>query len=150
MRRQHYPELAPGSLTVDSALNTLNVATYWERRVAEYAGGRLNHYWPRSFQEFVIKKARGAALGGEENLYDRPYDTFFRWNGYPSRETHYPTDSKLLAAVKKKIEELRRLPGVAAAADAIEGGFGELLARNGDEAHLRTLYRQYHTEPGDL
>jgi hypothetical protein len=46
--------------------------------------------------------------------------------------------------------ELRRLPGVAAAADAIEAGFGELLARNGDEARLRALYAQYRTEPGDL
>jgi hypothetical protein len=150
MRRQHYPELAPGWVAVDSALRPLDLSTYWERRAAEYAGGRINHYWPRSFQEFVIKKARGAALGGEENLYDRPYDTFFRWNGYSSRENHYPTDPKFLALVKKKIQALRRLPGVAAAADAIEGGFGELLWRNGDEARLRSLYRQYHTEPGDL
>ena len=157
MRRQHIPELAPGRIAVDSALESMNLEVYWERRQAQYAGGRINHYWPKSFQEFIVKKARGAALaaledqhGNKNNLYDRPYDKFFVWNGHGTPENAHPADPGLLAAVKAHIQALRALPDVAEAADRIERGFGPLLARVGDDSHLRQLYAQNSADPGDL
>jgi hypothetical protein len=150
MRRQHHPEVAPGFWVVDSVFERIDIATIWERRQAQYAGGRINHYWPRSFQEFAIKKARGAALGEEMALYDRPYKRFFIWNGLASAENHYPTDPRLLEEVKNRIASLRRLDGVAAAADRIEQGFPELLARVADEQTLRSEYALSRVEPGDL
>jgi hypothetical protein len=150
MRLQHIPELMPGRAVVDSALLALDVDTYWQRRTPQYSGGRINHYWPRSFEEFVIKKARGAALGGEHNLYDRPYSLFFTWNGFGTPENRYPTDANLLRLTQQRIESLRRLDGVAAAADRIERGFPVMLAKIGDEPRLRRLYAQNRREPGDL
>lgn len=150
MRRQHHPEVAPGRWVVDSALQRLDIATIWERREAQYDGGRINHYWPRSFQEFAIKKARGAALGRDMEIYDRPYARFFMWNGYASPENHYPTDARLLQAVKNRIAYLRRLEGVAAAADRIEQRFPSVLARVASEETLRAAYDRCKVEPGAL
>ena len=48
MRQQHAPDVAPGFVFVDSAFNALDPATMDQRREAEYRGGRLNHYWPKS------------------------------------------------------------------------------------------------------
>lgn len=150
MRRQHHPEPAPGCPVVDSAFDRIDLKQIWERKTAQYAGGRINHYWPRSFQEFAVKKARGAALGIEENLYDRPYQTFFQWNGHARVDNYYPTDPRLLERIKDRLGYLRGLDGVAVAADRIERGFPDLLARIADERRLREEYERSKVEPGPL
>jgi hypothetical protein len=150
MRHQHYPEVAPGFKVVDSTFQPIDLSTIWERREAEYGGGVINHYWPRSFQEFAVKKARGASLKIENNLYDRPYEHFFTWNGYESKENHFPTDPKLLRLVKCKILSLRALEEVAAAADRIEEGFPNFLARIASDQSLRKKYEQSSAEPAEL
>jgi hypothetical protein len=150
MRHQHYPEVAPGFTVVDSLFQPLDLATIWERRRAEYGGGRLNHYWPRSFQEFAVKKARGVSLKIEDNPYDRPYEQFFTWNGHASADNRYPTDPNALQKVKDQIEALRALEGVAAVADRIDREFPRLLARVTGKQNLRAAYAKNQTEPGEL
>lgn len=71
MRRRHWPELVPGFRFVDSAFQPLDETFMPLRKTAEYSGGRLNHYWPKSFQEFAVKKARGASLGGVRGAAER-------------------------------------------------------------------------------
>jgi hypothetical protein len=150
MRREHHPEMAPGFLVLDSAFNPIDIGAIWERRTAEYSGGRINHYWPRSFQEFAIKKARGAALGPEQNIYDRPYDRFFAWNGHATDENHHPTDPNWCKILHDRIDALRRLDGVAAAADRIEEEWPFILANVADERRLREDYERNRVEPGPL
>jgi hypothetical protein len=150
MRHQHYPEVAPGCVVVDSTFKPVDLSQIWERRQAEYGGGRINHYWPRSFQEFAIKKARGASLAIDNNMYDRPYETFFTWNGRATPENACPADPGLLVSVKARIDALRRLDGVAAMADRIEREFPVFLARVSDERRLRAAYADSAAEPGEL
>jgi hypothetical protein len=152
MRRQHHPEVAPGLWVVDSAFAPLDIQTIWSRKQAQYAGGWLSHYWTRSFQEFAIKKARGASLGNNADmeLYNRPYERFFAWNGFANPDNHFPTDPALVRATKSQIAYLRRLDGVAQAADRIEQGFAALLARAGDEQQLRAAYERCKVDPGNL
>lgn len=150
MRQQHHAELPPGYVHVDSALTPIDQATIWDRRAPNYAGGRLNHYWPRSFQEFAIKKARGATLNFKQNFYDRPYTTFFSWNGYESADAFYPADNGLIAAVKTKIAELRTVPEIVECDDRIQANFPKFLAGISSDEMLRTIYRQNRAEPGPL
>ena len=64
MRQQHFPEIKPGGFLVDSSFKPLNAGTLWERHKPQYDGGRINHYWARSFEEFSVKKARAAPRCG--------------------------------------------------------------------------------------
>ncbi len=150
MRRQHYPELLPGRLTLDSGLNPVDLARIDDRRVAEYAGGTLNHYWPKSFQEFAIKKARGASLGAKQAVYDRPYGKFFEWNGRARPENHRPMPAELIAQVHAEIARLRALPGVAELADRINVAFPVLLERLCPPATLRQHYWNNRRPEGPL
>jgi hypothetical protein len=150
MRRQHYPEVSPGSMVVDSVFQPLNTDTIWERRQAQYGGGRINHYWPRSFQEFAIKKARGATLGSANEVYDRPYSKFFQWNGYSTSKNFFTTDPLLLNSIKTEIDRMRDLGGVAAAADRISGEFDSFLQKAARDELLRIEYEKSATEPADL
>jgi hypothetical protein len=150
MRRQHYPEMAPEFRFVDSAFRPLQESAMFARTVAEYGGGRLNHYWPKSFEEFSVKKARGAILGKEDNLYDRPFSTFFSWNGCSTPQNAFPTDPQMLKGIRGEIAWLRNLPGVADAADEIDRDFPELLHKVCASEALRRLYVANRAEPGPL
>jgi hypothetical protein len=149
MRRDHYAEVKQGGFIVGSTFEAIDLSTIY-RRIPEYAGGQINHYWPRSFEEFAIKKARGATLKMEVNLYDRPYSKFFSWNGYETPENHYPPDSTLLWRVKWQVEELKKLEGVRALSAKLEDGFPYFLRRIVSDAELRGIYKSSQTEPGNL
>ncbi len=153
MRHEHFPDVKAGGFLVDSAFDLLplDVREVWKRRNPQYAGGRLNHYWPKSFEEFAIKKARGKTLNLEENLYDRPFEMFFAWNGYESEDNYYPIDPVMLARVRETVERFKRLEGVGPIADQIEKGFPALLRRYyGGEECLRSLYKRHKTVPIEL
>lgn len=149
MRHDHYAEVKQGGFIVGSTFDVVDLSTIF-RRTPEYAGGRINHYWPRSFEEFAIKKARGATLKMAVNLYDRPYSQFFAWNGYETPENHYPPDPTLLWRMKWQAEELKKLEGVRAASAKLEEGFTHFLRRIASDAELRMIYKRSRTEPSKL
>jgi hypothetical protein len=151
VRHQHYADVIAGGFQVDSAFREVaDPETMWSEPPT-YESGWINHYWPKSFEEFAIKKARGQTLVLEENTYDRPFHLFFNWNDYEIAGNHVPVDPVLCAQVRAGVEDLRRLAGVAAVADAIESRFPQLLEHYyGDRSCLRLLYEEHKNEPSQL
>jgi hypothetical protein len=153
MRNEHFPDVKPGGFLVDSGFDMVpfDVKEMWRKRNPQYAGGRINHYWTKSFEEFAIKKARAQTLNLEKNLYDRPFDLFFAWNGYESEDNYYPIDPVMLGRVRETVERLKRIEGVRALDDQIDRGFPELLKRYyGSADDLGSLYWRHKTGPVDL
>jgi hypothetical protein len=140
MRWVHVPELRPRRIVVDSAFAPLDITRPMEDWPVEYAGGRINHYWPKSFEEFSIKKARGDALKLADNMYARDFRLFFEWNGPDTPETHRPVDPAFLDTVRRGIAELRSMPGVAACEADVERGFRTLLGRYDTAGGLSRIY----------
>jgi hypothetical protein len=153
MRNSHFPHLAKDGFLVDSAFKRLpdDVTETWKLKSPQYAGGRVNHYWPRSFEEFAIKKARARNLNLEVNLYDRPFELFFEWNDYETDINFRPIDPALLDRIKTNVGELRRLEGVGELADQLSERFPHLLrGYYGDGAQLRRLYDNHSSSPKTL
>jgi hypothetical protein len=152
MRFEHYPEVVAGGLLVDSRFDMVpNVEQMWSEWRPQYDGGWINHYWPKSFEEFAIKKARGQTLRLEVNSYDRPFAFFFQWNGYETPDNHLPVDPVVRNRVVTHVAELRSLEGVAEVADRIDRQFHNLVAHYyGDRDRLRSLYEEHMTGPTDL
>jgi hypothetical protein len=123
MRWVHLPQLRPGRIVVDSAFRPFDTTRPFEDWPVEYAGGRINHHWPKSFEEFSIKKARGDTLRLADNVYARDFRLFFEWNGPDTPETHRPVDAAFLDAVRHGIAERRSMPGVAECEADAERGF---------------------------
>jgi hypothetical protein len=140
MRRQHIPDLRAGRIIVDSAFDPFDAGDPWEDWKIQYAGGRVNHYWPKSFEEFSLKKARGEALKLADNEYARDFRLFFEWNGPDTPETHRPVDPAFLDRVRRGMAEMRAMPGVAACEAEVERRFRELLRRYDDAGGLRRIY----------
>ncbi len=153
MRHGHFPDVRPGGVLVDSAFGTvpLDVRELWSERRPQYEGGWINHYWPKSFEEFAIKKARGQTLDLEENTYDRPFKMFFAWNGYAAEDNHFPINPVLLDSVKKTIEKLRNIAGVGELADQIDREFPVLLDHYyGEQKPLPGLFLKHKIAPTEL
>lgn len=150
MRCQHHAEVRPGYLVVDSAFAPIDMTQIWTRSEPNYHGGQINHYWAKSFEEFMVKKSRGATLTMKENHFNRPYQKFFTWNGHATPENYHPTDPSLIQAMHREVARLRELPGVARLADAIDGKFREFVKGLSVDGELSQIYAQHATQPGPL
>jgi hypothetical protein len=150
MRQDHFPDVkAGGGVLVDSVFDPVDLGSMF-CRVPQFGGGRINHYWSRSFEEFAVKKARGASLKMEVNLFDRPFASFFEWNGFESPENHYPVDPVHLMNVKGKIKELEMFEGVGAAAAKLSLNFPDFLKRIYGNDELHKIYEDAKTAPTKL
>ena len=150
MRRQHVPDLRDGCIMVDSVFDPTDADTADTRRPPQYGGGRINHYWPKSFEEFSLKKARGDTLFLAElenrTEYHRGFKHFFEWNAPDSPESHHPCDPVFIAELHRKAAALRALEGVAALEAAVEARFAGLLARYDKDGGLRSIYERMRAE----
>ena len=140
MRQQHIPDLLAGRMIVDSTFEPLDTTGPWQDWPMQYAGGRINHYWPKSFEEFSVKKARGEALKMVDNEYLRDFRLFFDWNGPDTPETYQPVDAVFLDTVQRGMARLRSMPGVAACEAEVERQFPRLLARYDAAGGLPRIY----------
>lgn len=150
MRQQHYPELRSGRFVVDLAFEPFDLQHIWDGRPPSYEGGWISHYWPKSFEEFSLKKARGDALKMDANEYSRPFELFFQWNGLETASNHSPPNSPLIAHVKTVCSTLRTLQGVAEAEAEVERRFGNLLHRYDSVGGLKMIYDRAKRKPGAL
>jgi hypothetical protein len=150
MRMQHVPALRDGCWMSDSLFQPLDPDRAQLARPPQYGGGRINHYWAKSFEEFSLKKARGDSLHLSDpryrTEYHRTFTRFFEWNGAETPETYHPPDPVLLARVKDIIGRLRALDGVAALEAAVEERFLRLLRRYDGDGGLADIYRQIASE----
>jgi hypothetical protein len=132
----HAPDTFGEGFFVDSSFDRTEVADC--RAPVNCSGGRINHYWGRSFEEFAVKKARGDFLGAHR----RDFEHFFVLYGRQHDDNRWPADPGLIAAVKRKIAELTDLPGVRATAAAVESEYAGLIARYSAHYGLADVYEQ--------
>ena len=140
MRQQHVPELFLGGRIANSALKTIDPHTVWAPHAPAYGGGRINHYWPKSFQEFSLKKARGDRLPIEVDEYRRSFSLFFEWNAPDVPNTAVPPNDVFLAEVRQRRAALLDLDGVAAHVDEVETNFRSIVDQYQGKGALRSIY----------
>jgi hypothetical protein len=152
MRILHFPELVEDGYFVDPALNVIpgsqdrDKKALWLYRPGGYDGGQVNHYWCKSFEEFLIKKRRGdLVMLDQQSSYHRDFDTFFLWNGYERPENAVPPSPQLLARVRAELKVLRDLSGIEHLEAKVNDGFRNLLARIGDSRNVRDIYNEIAT-----
>lgn len=136
----HHPRMANNIRAIDG--DGVDMVALSSRRKPVYTYGQINHYWQKSFQEFVLKKSRGrGALGlaGEQ----RSFEQFFTWWAPPTPDP-LPC-APFVNAVRDEMERLRALPGISEEEAQVETNFSELLRVLGDRLQLSSLYRGLRT-----
>lgn len=105
----------------------------------DYGGARLNHYFQRSFQEFMLKKQRGSGLALED-YNPREVNIFFEWEPVLGKNGDIlGTPEKSISRVKSEMRKIRAIPGVVEAEEwAIERHMAlsqEIFGGSPDAAH---------------
>lgn len=127
----HFPRFQPGAFVVDSALNILEGEVFWADFAKPQDGGRIEHFWGRSFAEYLIKQKRSAVFQVEP----RAYDLFFGWTA-PYQDQYYdPIPRRVIERTEANIAALLRHPTIAAAERTIVARFdAHMAAVAGDDA----------------
>lgn len=149
MCRLHFPDTREPGFFVDANFEPIpesrNVDDTWNYVNAPIRneGGYIRHYWNKSFEEFVIKKRRGDALGMAENPYQRDFHLFFDWNGPETPDNKDTPSDFLVHAVKREIARLNQIPGVYELDQRLQNGFAGLIETAGGSAALRAIYDEH-------
>jgi len=123
------------------------------KRQLTYEGGKINHYWNKSFEEFAAKKLRGDSLEmseGRNNEYKRVFDQFFAWN-VPARPQYYdPCPQSVISMVSSTREKLFELTGVRVLHREILKRFDDLLRPIGGPDGARRIFEELALQYPDL
>jgi hypothetical protein len=136
MRPVHYPTLLPGCRQVGSDFRSSREAAM---KAPLYAKGQINHYWNKSFQEFVLKKFRGRPSQGVAGD-QRSFTNFFEWDVSSSTEPLQQVSVDVLATTKLEYQRLLDLPGIAEGVARVRGTVLHKLDQLDRDLDLRELF----------
>ena len=111
MKLVHCPILFDGCQVVDSNLVPLKPLTKVSTP-AVYGLGQVNHYWNKSFQEFMIKRSRGRASVGLAGP-KLEISSFFEWGANGVQGNSDPPNPILVDRVRAEYEALLSMPEIA-------------------------------------
>jgi hypothetical protein len=114
----HMPRLPHGDVVLDGSLNP--VAAPGFQMPASYGYGQVNHYWNKSFEEFICKNAR---VGGR-----LPVESFFDYGDNRRLGAPENVPAVWLERLTAEIMFLKALPGVAGELPKIEAAFRQTIA----------------------
>jgi hypothetical protein len=137
MRMLHCPILFDGCSTVDSKFDPVTAMKSQVKPV--YGTGQINHYWNKSFQEFVIKKFRGRGAVGAAGS-QRDFSAFFDWGANSNRGNFDPPPSLVVNRTQAAYEILREKAGVADELAAIDAAMYSRIAEFDKQLDLRQIY----------
>jgi hypothetical protein len=139
MELVHCPILFDGCDIVDSELQPLTPQSKVSRPPV-YGLGQVNHYWNKSFQEFLIKRSRGrvsVGLAGPK----LEVSTFFEWGANGIQGIPDPPEPALVAQVTAAYEALSLLPGIPEKLVTVNSRFRASLAELDTELNIQDLFR---------
>ena len=148
MAHLHFPKAVDGSFFVGSDMRLIHqslpsdLAGMWEYSNQTFSGGCVNHYWSKSFEEFLVKKRRGDMLNipKEENDFSRSTALFFEWNRSDLADNLDPPPAELISRVKNEYGLLLALPGIPAIADRLETNFTGLISAIASPWSVEEIY----------
>jgi hypothetical protein len=132
----HVPRLLPTRTAINGAGQMIEDVS--PRMPPAYAIGQINHYWSKSFPEFVLKKQRGLAskgLGGEQ----RSYSQYFEWNRNAPR-IREPFPETLSHAMVNEMSRIALLPGMSVALDNVGRNHEHMLTEARALLGYETVY----------
>jgi hypothetical protein len=141
LRHVHAPSLDWDGVVRDTAF--VPVEDVWDGKHRSTDGGWVDHYWAKSFEEFIVKKRRGDSLELADGNFKRSFEEFFTWT-FPGRsENHLPLPESLLAAVKHELGRFEAMPGYGPLKAALDGSYATFAAQIREDAELRRIYNEF-------
>jgi hypothetical protein len=137
----HIPTLNEGKTLLDSSLAPIKAEDIWANTGKSTEGGWIDHYWGRSFEEFIIKKIRGDSLAIPNGQFQSAYETFFSWTAALSEENRSPVPVPIIASIQAKLAQFSRDPVFREVTAKALAFYDEHAAKLKEDANLIALYQ---------
>ena len=132
----HSIRLKKGTYAINGGGKSISLPTY--QCDPDYSLGQINHYWQKSFEEYVLKVERGRGDKGKNDADNyRPLDNFFQWWSIGSPDPLPPVSH--IENVLAEMGALLDKPGVSDALSIVENEFNKLSKERRD-----SLYELYN------
>ncbi|ACY33509.1 glycosyltransferase family 2 protein [Comamonas thiooxydans] len=126
----HSVKLEKGYYAIDGRGRSITLPTSVSE--IDYSLGQINHYWQKSFEEFIIKRERGSGASGAEKII-RSVDSFFEWWSEGTEDNMPPED--FLKKVYEQVDSIRKYPGVLEGEEKVVGFYDRFISERGVELH---------------
>jgi hypothetical protein len=138
----HVPDHVDGAVIRDSAFEVIPEGLVRTRgHVKSYDGGWIEHFWGRSYEEFLIKQQRGAnGELGEDGKRKR--ELFFTWSAPLTAANYVPVPEAVVARQRAQLARFAARPGFAALMARVEAGWRDCAARQRKDPALRREYEE--------
>ena len=130
----HIPRPVPGGFGVNSSFEQVGVET--ADIACNLSGGKINHYWNKSFEEFMIKRQRADDVG----WHNREIESFFAWDVIPSRQSFDPFPWELTKRLRSEHEFLLSIPGTFDIVHRVDELYSALSSRICHSDQLAAIY----------
>jgi hypothetical protein len=140
LEQVHVPEYDRPVAVRDSAFTLVAQEDDWTRRQQPGTGGWVEHFWGKSFEEFLIKQRRGEVLALSAKPFRRATEEFFKWAPPVRPGNAAPWPDAMLDATKEKLAQFAARPGFTALQDMVERRYAAYAATVRDDAKLRAIY----------
>ena len=139
----HYP-LFDGDFPLhDTSFNRIARDEGRPDRNCTGAGGWTEHFWTKSFTEFVVKKRRGEVPGLRgETAFQRSYETYFEWSQPCTPDNHAPWPKVVLDRTREWLARFATRPGYAALRERWEADLAAHMAATRADPALRTIFSE--------
>ena len=149
MCQVHVPTLGEDGFFVDGDMRTISGQAVWEGIQQPYSGPVIDHFWSKSFVEFLIKKRRGEHLALTEQQFLRDYFQFFAWTSPWTDANYNPISNAWIERVEEATKEILSNPFVAEAYRATVERYRAHVAEVSADSSVHQIYNDlfHSTEP---
>lgn len=133
----HMPNFEHGATIRDSGFASIPPDRIWTHEPKNLEGGWINHYWGRSFEEFVVKKWRSDAIG-----FPRALETFFAWTAEATPANVAPTPAPMLKAFQRERARFEADPSYGDIAALVEARYATHAQALRNDPTLLSLYNR--------
>ena len=110
LRTVHLPMLNGSAKFYDSSFAEADLDGGWAKEPKTPAGGWIDHYWGRSFEEFLIKKLRGDTLDIPTGQFRRNYENYFSWTSKITPDNLSPVPAVIVEGIKQGLASFDQDP----------------------------------------
>lgn len=152
MRAAHFPILLnsedgiylDGNLKVIEGIDPPEYKTLWSISTPKYLAGQLNHYWCKSYEEFVIKQDRRKFLfmeGAPKSRKELKDELFFTWNGVNTAENKVDITPSLQELINNNYANILNKESIGAVINKIEASFLQKITYIENISNINERYK---------
>lgn len=138
----HVPDVPTGRLVVDGMLRRMERSRMGEGVARPYEGPVIEHFWSKSFIEYLTKMRRSEVLTLQHPWLRREVENFFLWAAPLAQDLFHPIDRAWIRLVEAETAVVLGRPEVAAAYGEAVAQYRAAVDRALQDAELMATYRE--------